>query len=236
MDGEKWITRQEAADILGKSISAVRKYEAEKRIRSSKEADNSVVVSAEDVEKLAVELAGDPATATMQKQLDLVFKSRYAVVDDLRLVIQEQRAELGRKDTRITELEGRMQEVHTREAKLLRELEELESFRHDRELDREREQRAQGRRDEAIAMARPLAGALAMKLGLPKGAATALGGGPGNPVVKTLTDLRDSITEKQEGELANILTFDQQIALMALFDALPGGEKPELSGKGKNGG
>jgi len=216
-DPTRWIPRKEAAEIVGVSISAIRKYEREGKLGWCKEANGEVVIDAQGAERMADERGGDLS----QRHLEAIYKSRLAVVEDLRVVIEEQRTEATRKDARITELETRSQEEHALRAKLLREKEDLEGMRHDRELEIQTHEREQERKDRLVQGLTPIAGAIASKLGVPVGLLPT-----GSPAAAALGRLRDGLTQEQASQLQAILTTDQQMDLVTVLEGTTK-EKPK---------
>jgi len=219
----EWITRQEAAGILGVSVSGIRKWAREGQIRESKEVDGSVVVSALDVARLEKERPG----VEVRGFLDL-YSKRNAALDDLRVVIEEQRREAARKDARISELETRMAVVHEREAKILREMEELASFAHERELEVRKAAHSEQIKNRAMERLGPLANAIAVKVGGP-GFAGLLGPGGGTVVKTAIEDLRADFSPDQVDKILPHLTQRQALALQTLLDSV--GEDVQTSAR-----
>jgi excisionase family DNA binding protein len=231
---ERMYTVQEAAKAAGCSEALIHKWKREKKIRFTRDASGRILINADDIDGL--DPSADSLLEQTTSQLQALFKTRSAAVDDLKTIIGELRSEQLRKDARISELENRVSEYHAREAKILKDVEELTTMRHDRDLEIAEFQRSQDRKDMAIQKLAPFASAIAARLGLklPGGAK-----GPAftGPAAAAIADIRDSLTAEETDALMSILGPERSFALMTIFDAMPGGvkEKPakEPGGNGE---
>lgn len=219
----EWYSRQEAADLLAVSESAIRKWEREGKLRSRKAADGTVSVEGAQVRAMLEGGDRDPLVLRTMAHLETIMRSRLAVIDDLRVVIGEQREEAKHKALRIGELEKMVSELHQREAETLKAVEALFTEKQARELELAQFEREQGRRDRALEEFTPLAKSLMARLGSGKGKGKAAGDAA--PVLHAMAAFRDSLSGDQAVRLEQVLTPEQRASLVLLFDALPGGEK-----------
>lgn len=206
-----YISREEAADLLGVTTAAIRRHEANRKIRN-RTANGRTLVAEEDVEALI----GQRDLAEMQMaQIERLFKARNAAMTDYQTLCGEQRTELRAARERIAELEKTVSEMHLREAQALKTFEELATMRHERDLELSEFERSQSRKDQALKQFVPLAKTLAAKWGL----AGKLD--PHDELVDALSAIRDSIRPEQQAQLLSVLSPEQGASLVALFDVLP---------------
>lgn len=213
----RWYTVQEAAQIHGCSEALVHKWRREKKIKSVKDpATSRILLNADDVD--AIDSGADGLLEQTSAQLQQLFKTRNEAVQDLKLIITEQRTEMSRKDERIKELEGRVSDYHKREAENLQVIEELMTLRHQRELERLTHETNQALKKEAVEKIGPLLQVLTAKIGM-----KIPGAGAGAPVgaLQAARKIFTSLSPEEQDQIMNVLGLERALALQMLLEPDP---------------
>lgn len=213
--------RKAAAEMLGVTISGVRRYERQHKLNKVIEDNGEVVYRISEIDAI---LDGrlEPGEAE-RRHLEALYKSRMGVVDDMGKVIEQhviletsQREELARATARIGALETRVAEDAKVRAELLQTFETMTTAAHERALEISEFERSQARKDKAFDELKPLARAVAVKFGLAREIK------PGeSDLVDALVEFKKSVRPEQFAALGKVLSTEQAATLLAILDVLP---------------